>query len=560
MRITGRTDLNAVKQKGLKKLLCDKVRIAVGFATCGIATGADEIFKTLSKSLVNAKERVSLKKVGCIGYCKEEPIITVRFPGKPILLFPRVSPEKAAKLAEGVLAGKISPEGALCRIDSWDHVITKISYGDGFGEIPRYEDIPFFKYQRKLILRNAGIIDPEDIEEYIAVGGYSALIKALTEMTPSEIIDEVKKSGLRGRGGAGFPTGLKWEITAQEKVETKYLICNADEGDPGAYMNRNEMESDPHSLIEGMIIGGYAIGAREGIIYIRAEYPLAVKRIEKALEEARKYGFLGERILNTSFSFDIRIVKGAGAFVCGEETALIASIEGETGRPRPRPPFPAEKGLWGKPTCINNVETWCNIPLIIAKGGDWFSQIGTSGNSGTKVFSLVGEVDRVGLVEVPLGTTLRTIIFDIGNGSPEGTKVKAVQIGGPSGGCVPAKLFDTPVDYESLKSAGSIMGSGGMVVMSEKTSMVETARYFLTFTSDESCGKCTPCREGLKHMLNILERIIAGRGTREDIKTLEELALTIKATSLCGLGQTAPNPVLTTLRYFREEYERKIKR
>lgn len=559
MKIKGLEDLKEIAQRGLKKIKGNGIRIAVGLGTCGIATGAEEVYQSLERAIRNLSEDVLLTRVGCLGYCSEEPLVNLTIPGKPLVVLSRITPEDGEEILKKALSGEPLKGKTLCKIESWDHLTEKIYYGTGFDDIPSYEEIPFFKGQLKLVLRNAGLINPEDIEEYIAVGGYSSLYKAL-KMKPQEVIEEVKKSRLRGRGGAGFPTGLKWEITAKNKENEKYVICNADEGDPGAYMNRNEMESDPHSVIEGMAIGAYAIGAKEGIIYIRAEYPLAIKRIEIAIRQARELGLLGENIFGSEFSFDIKIVKGAGAFVCGEETALISSIEGKTGRPRPRPPFPAEKGLWGKPTNINNVETWCNIPIIIAMGGEAFSRIGKNDNTGTKVFSLVGEVQRIGLVEVPLGTTLRSIIYDIGNGSPNSLKVKAVQIGGPSGGCIPEKYFDTPIDYESLKSLGAIMGSGGMVVMSEKTSMVETAGFFLGFTSEESCGKCAPCREGLKNMFNILNKILSGRGSKEDLELLEELSDTIRVTSLCGLGQTAPNPVLTTIRYFREEYERLIER
>ncbi len=542
-------------EKAERELLAaDKPRISVGLATCGISVGGDRVFEEFKRLIEEKGYDVSLKKTGCIGFCKEEPLVNVKLPGKAILVLHRVTPEDVPEILQKVESGDDSFNKVLFQIDVWDHkTVPPISYGQPYEGIKRWQEIDFFKYQEKLVLRNAGIIDPESIEEYLAVGGYRALAKALN-MSPEEVIEEVKISGLRGRGGAGFPTGLKWEFTRKEKSDKKYVICNADEGDPGAYMNRNEMESDPHSLIEGMIIGAYAVGADEGIIYVRAEYPLAVERLQRAVEEAREWGFLGKNILGSDFSFDIKIVKGAGAFVCGEETALIASIEGRIGRPRPRPPFPAQRGLWGKPTNINNVETWMNIPLIILKGGEWFKQFGSESNSGTKVFSLVGKVNNVGLVEVELGTPLSRIVFDIGKGAPGGKKIKAVQTGGPSGGCIPEWLFDTPVDYVNLAKLGSIMGSGGIVVMDEDTCMVDTARYFLDFTVDESCGKCVPCREGLKRMLDILDDITKGRGKKEDISLLKELASTVKVTSLCGLGQTAPNPVITTLKYFEDEY------
>lgn len=538
----------------------DKPRIAVGLATCGIAAGGDRVFAALEAAIRRRGLDILLTKVGCIGYCREEPLVNIQLPGKPLVILHRVAETDAERIVDAVAEGDVPREKALCRVETWDPLVGEpLAFGTGFEDIPRYEEIPYFAPQRKIVLRDAGLINPEDIEEYLAVGGYSALHKALTEMSPEAVIDEVIASGLRGRGGAGFPTGMKWNFTKKEKSLRKYIICNADEGDPGAYMNRNEMESDPHMVLEGMIIGAYAIGAREGIIYVRSEYPLAIERLTKAMEAARAHGLLGDDIFGSGFSFNLTLAEGAGAFVCGEETALIASIEGKTGRPRPRPPFPAQKGLWGMPTNINNVETWTNIPVIITKGGAWFSGIGTEKNSGTKVYSLVGEVDRVGLVEVPLGTPIQTLVYDIGNGGIKGRKIKAVQTGGPSGGCIPASLFSTPMDYEHLTAVGSIMGSGGVVVMDETTSMVDTARFFIGFTNEESCGKCVPCREGLKHMLMILDKILSGKATQADLNLLEELSGIIKKTSLCGLGQTAPNPVLTTLKYFRDEYDAYLK-
>jgi len=424
--------------------------------------------------------------------------------------------------------------------------------------IPKMSDINFFKDQVLIVLRNRGRIDPEKIEEYIAYDGYQALAKALTEMTPEQIIEEIKISGLRGRGGAGFPTGIKWELCRKAKGDIKYIICNADEGDPGAFMDRSVLEADPHAVLEGMIIGAKAIGAQEGFVYVRDEYPLALRRVNIAIEQATEYGLLGENILGTDFSFKINVVRGGGAFVCGEETALIASIEGYVGRPRPRPPYPAEKGLWGKPTNNNNVETWANVPQIILRGGAWFASMGTEKSKGTKIFSLVGKVNNTGLVEVPMGTTLRTIVFDIGGGIPKGKKFKAVQTGGPSGGCVPESLIDLPVDYEKLTEAGAIMGSGGLIVMDEDTCMVDVAKYFVEFLEEESCGKCTPCREGLKRLKEVLTEITKGRGQPYHLEILDDIALTMKEASLCQLGATAPNPVLTTIKYFRDEYEEHI--
>ncbi len=560
MTISERKELTAHRDAGRRRLLPRRPRLAVGLATCGIAAGGDRVFAALESEIQRHNLDIELTRVGCIGCCGEEPLVNVQIPGKPLVILHRVSAADAERIVSAVMREEVPRELAFCRIDTWDPIVgAPLVFGEGFEEIPPYATIPFFAPQRKIVLRDAGLINPEDIDEYLAVGGYDAFLKVLAEMTPEEVVDEVIASGLRGRGGAGFPTGVKWNFTKKEPSLQKYIICNADEGDPGAYMNRNEMESDPHMILEGMLIGAYAIGAREGIIYVRAEYPLAIERLRTAIEQARNYGLLGNRIMGTDFSFDLTIAEGAGAFVCGEETALIASIEGQTGRPRPRPPFPAQKGLWGMPTNINNVETWTNIPVIISRGGTWFSGIGGEKNSGTKVFSLVGEVQRVGLVEVPLGTPIQTIVYDVGNGAAEGRRVKAVQTGGPSGGCIPASLFGTPVDYEHLAEVGSIMGSGGIVVMDEATSMVDTARFFVGFTNEESCGKCAPCREGLKHMLMILDKILAGKAVSSDLDLLEELSQVIKKASLCGLGQTAPNPVLSTLKYFRDEYDTFLK-
>ena len=424
----------------------------------------------------------------------------------------------------------------------------------GKSVVPRIADIDFFKHQRLIVLRNRGRIDPEKIEEYIAYDGYEALGKALTSMTPEEIVAEITAAGLRGRGGAGFPTGLKWSLCRAEAGTPKYLVSNGDEGDPGAFMDRSVMEADPHAVIEGMIIGARAVGAAKGFVYIRDEYPLAVQRVELAIRQAEASGLLGRDILGTGFDFDLEVVRGAGAFVSGEETALIASIEGRRAFPRQRPPYPSRHGLWGKPTVINNVETWANVPSIIRRGAAWFSGLGTATSKGTKVFSLVGKINNTGLVEVPMGISLRDIIFSIGGGVPGGREFKAVQIGGPSGGCVPAPLLDLPVDYESLKKAGTMMGSGGMIVMDDETCMVDVALYFLRFVGEESCGKCVPCRVGTREMAEIVARITTGEGSEEDLAKLEELAATVQKASLCGLGQTAPNPVLSTLRHFRDEY------
>ncbi|MFA5331488.1 MAG: NADH-ubiquinone oxidoreductase-F iron-sulfur binding region domain-containing protein [Methanoregula sp.] len=555
-------DRAAGEAAGKKKLFPGKPRIAVGLATCGIAVGGKKVYDRLKEIIEKTGADICLTKTGCIGYCREEPLVNIAIPGKPLVILHKVTEDDAEAIVEAVGNGMVPHEKVLCRVPVWDHLSgTVITYGSGFKEIPLYADIPFFAHQKKVILRNAGFINPEDIEDYLAVGGYAAAEQALTRMDPETVISEVEKSGLRGRGGAGFPTGTKWRITRDAPGKEKYIICNADEGDPGAYMNRNEMESDPHMLIEGLIIGAFAMGSKEGLIYIRAEYPLAIERLKTAIGQARARGLLGKNIFGTGFDFDIRIATGAGAFVCGESTALVASIEGQTGRPHPRPPRLTDPGggLWGIPSDLNNVETWCNVPVIIGNGSGWYAKIGEKDNTGTKVFSLVGKVDRVGLVEVPLGTTLETIVLDIGNGGAGGKKVKAVQTGGPSGGCIPVRLFDTPVNYESLNAVGSIMGSGGLVVMDEDTDMVDIARYFINFATGESCGKCVPCREGLRHMLILLNRLIARKGTVKDLETLALLADTIKNTSLCGLGQSAPNPVLTTLAYFREEYDALVK-
>ena len=555
MRIKSRSDLEEVRTIGLSKIQPDRPRIAIGLSTCGIAVGGENLFNRLYTLIKEGGYDIALTKVGCIGYCKEEPIVAVTIPKKPLILLHRVFPENAEEVINAVLKGEVPESLALCRILEWDHITGILQYGEGFDTIPLYNDVPFFLHQTKVILRDAGFINPEDIDEYIAVGGYEAAYTTLTERDPDAVIDEVKQSGLRGRGGAGFPAGLKWEITKKAKGTDKYIVCNADEGDPGAYMNRNEMESDPHMLVEGMLIGAYAMGISEGLIYIRAEYPLAIKRLIHAIDQAREYGLLGDNIFGTSFCFDIQLATGAGAFVCGESTALVASIEGKTGRPHPRPPRLTDSGVWGRPTDLNNVETWCNVPVIIAKGSKWYSGIGNSSNTGTKVFSLVGKVENVGMVEVPLGTSLHRIIFDIGSGGAGGKAVKAVQTGGPSGGCIPVRLFDTGVDFENLNRIGSMMGSGGLVVMDEDTNMVDIARYFINFAASESCGKCVPCREGLKHILLILNKIISGKALAQDLILLASLSDTIQKTSLCGLGQTAVNPVQTTLKYFMNEYE-----
>jgi NADH-quinone oxidoreductase subunit F len=554
-RIQDISAFSAVREAGLVKLMPAVPRITVGMGTCGRGNGAEGVYHAFADAVDNNGLNVVLASVGCFGACFEETLVGVRLPGDPLVILHRVQANDAARILHDVSTGNITPDLVYCKIEEWDHITGHLRYGSGYAEVPLWSEIPFFKGQKKIVLRDCGLINPDDIEEYIGIGGYQALYKVLIEGKPESVIEQIKSAKLRGRGGAGFLTGNKWEFLAKAQADQKFIICNADEGDPGAYMNRNEIESDPHALLEGMIIGGYVMGATCGIVYVRAEYPLAVHRLTRALEQAREYGILGDNILGRGFKFDIDIVEGAGAFVCGEETALIASLEGEAGRPRPRPPFPAQKGLWGKPTNINNVETWYNIAPIVTKGPAWFTETGSPKSAGTKVFSLVGKVASTGLVEMPLGTPLKTFIYDIGEGGIAGRQIKAVQTGGPSGGCIPQEMFDTPVDYESLTQLGSIMGSGGMVVMDEDNCMVDVARYFIEFTHSESCGKCIPCRVGLDKSLRILNRVTEGAGTMHHLELLDELSRYIRDCSLCGLGQTAPNPVLTTLRHFRNEFE-----
>ena len=550
MKVHTRSDLETLRAEGMSTLYPPRPRINVGMATCGRAAGAIAVHETLRDEADARGLDLMLVATGCIGYCQQEPLVDVALPGRDRVLYARMTPDRARDLIAAVAEGELPSAGALAIIPERNQV-----FSEKPGFLPLLDELPFYSRQRKIILRNCGLIDPARIEEYIARGGYQALARTLLDLTPQEVMDEVLHSGLRGRGGAGFPTGRKWQICHDAPGQPKYVICNGDEGDPGAYMDRTVLESDPYSVVEGLTIAGYAIGTRQGYIYVRDEYPLAVERVTQAVARAGELGLLGEDILGSGFDFNVTIVRGAGAFVCGEETALISSIEGGLGEPRPRPPFPATSGLWGKPTVINNVKTLATVPVIITRGADWYASIGIEGNTGTVVFSLVGKVANTGLVEVPLGLTLHDMIESIGGGGLDGKVVKAVQTGGPSGGCLPARLFDLPISYETLTQAGSIMGSGGMVVMDEDTCMVDVARYFLNFTMAESCGKCTPCREGTRYMHEILTRLVEGEGTPEDLELLEEVAGWVKAASLCGLGQTAPNPVLSTLRYFRDEYE-----
>lgn len=517
----------------------------IGMGTCGLAAGAGDVFAAVSAYLKGKSIQAQIRPVGCIGLDEEEVLVDVKMPGKVRVSYGRVTPEMVPRIIEEhVIKGQPVEEWVIGTVPDKENP---------------YPELPFYKKQRRNVLNRCGFINPEKIEDYLRHGGYGALLKVLSGMSGKEVIDTVKKSGLRGRGGAGFSTGQKWEFAYQAQGDKKYIICNADEGDPGAFMDRAVLEGDPHSVLEGMLIGAYAIGADEGYIYIRAEYPLAIRRLRIAIALAKKQGLLGENILGTGFNFDLKIKEGAGAFVCGEETALMNSIEGKRGMPRSRPPFPAQKGLWGKPSNINNVETWANIPLVIEKGVEWFKGIGTEGSSGTKIFAVTGKIKNTGLVEVPMGTTIREIVYEIGGGVQDARKCKGVQIGGPSGGCLPESMFETPVDYDSLTRAGSMMGSGGLVVLDDSTCMVEFARFFVNFTRRESCGKCTPCREGTQRMLEILTRLTKGRGNGDDLEKLEELASVMKDSSLCGLGQTAPNPVLSTLKYFRAEYEAHLK-
>lgn len=521
-------------------------RVLICAGTGCISSGSRDVHSEMLEAVENAGiKNCEVTITGCHGFCEQGPIVIIEPEG---IFYGGVSADDVEEIVEKQLKN--------------GEIVERLLFSEpNSGEKDKYyRDIMFYKKQERTVLKNCGHINPEKIEEYIITGGYRGLLRTLCDYKAQEVVEELKTSGLRGRGGAGFPTGLKWQFTAQAEGDQKYVVCNADEGDPGAFMDRSVLEGNPHAVIEGMLIAGYAIGASEGYVYVRAEYPLAIKRLEKAIAQAEQFGILGDNILASGFSFKLKIKAGAGAFVCGEETALLNSIEGERGMPRVRPPFPANKGLWQKPTLLNNVETYANVPIIMEKGGEWYASRGTEKSKGTKVFALTGKVNNTGLAEVPMGISMREIIFDIGGGINNGKKFKAVQIGGPSGGCLPEDKLDLPVDYDSLISAGAMMGSGGLVVMDETTCMVDLARFFLTFTQNESCGKCTPCREGTKRMLEILTRITEGEGQEGDIETLERMAKSVKNTSLCGLGQTAPNPILSTLRYFRDEYEAHIKK
>ncbi len=515
------------------------------FVCCGagcLSSGSGEVLEQLKKQVEarGLQNEIGVFPTGCMGPCNQGPLV-------------RMAPDDT--MYDQVAPGEVSDliESHCCRGEVLRH---KLLFADSGAQVfDRASEYPFFKLQLRIALENCGVINPENLDEYIAAGGYRALYRSLTGFSREEVIAEIKQSGLRGRGGAGYPTGLKWETVYKHVSAQKYVVCNGDEGDPGAFMDRGILEGDPHRVLEGMAIAGYAIGANKGFLYVRAEYPLAIKRFELAIKQAKAAQLLGPGILGTSFDFEVEIRVGAGAFVCGEETALLASIEGRRGQPRPRPPYPAEKGLWGKPTLINNVETFANIAPIILKGGEWYADLGTAKSAGTKCFALAGKIKNTGLIEVPMGMTLRQIIFDIGGGIPDGKRFKAAQTGGPSGGCIPEQHLDVPVDFENIVKVGSIMGSGGLIIMDESSSMVDVARFFMEFCMDESCGKCIPCRVGTKQMFDLLDRICEGRGTAKDLALLEELAPLVRETSLCGLGMTAPNPLLSTLRYFRQEYE-----
>lgn len=534
-------ELDEIRGIATKKMKMKRIMVCCGTGCCSSKSELlrDKFLEEIKKHNISG---VTCEKTGCFGFCAKGPIVVI---DPEEVFYETVKLEDVEEIVEKHIIG--------------GEYVQRLMPNENDKYVEKWHELDFYKKQKRIALRNCGVINPEDIDEYLAIGGYKALEKSLTTMSKEDVINIIMDSGLRGRGGAGFPTGKKWLLTKNVEGSIKYVCCNADEGDPGAFMDRSILEGDPHSVIEAMIIAGYTIGSNQGYIYIRAEYPIAVERLTIAINQAREYGLIGKNILGKGFDFDLEIRLGAGAFVCGEETALMNSIEGKRGEPRPKPPFPAEKGLFGKPTLLNNVETYANIPIIITKGASFYNKIGTEKSKGTKVFALGGNINNVGLVEVPMGTTLSEIIYDIGGGIPNGKKFKAAQTGGPSGGCIPAKLVETPIDCESLAMIGSMMGSGGLIVMDESKCMVNIARFFLEFTVDESCGKCTPCRIGTKRMLEILDRIIAGKGEEGDIEKLEELATTIKSASLCGLGQTAPNPVLSTIRYFRDEYEAHIR-
>jgi NADH:ubiquinone oxidoreductase subunit F (NADH-binding)/(2Fe-2S) ferredoxin/ferredoxin len=563
VKIQSVNDLETISGEYSKRLYHPTgIKVNVGMASCGIAAGAQAAFERAKKEF-NGNGNIAICQTGCIGYCELEPLVEILEDGKPRVVYRNITEDKILDAVQDYREGRFNPKMILGQMrdplglleENLQNPLTNVQALDA---IPYFEDVPFYKSQVKIALRNCGYIDPDCIEEYIARGGYLAFVQALAGMNPGEIIEFIKKSGLRGRGGGGFPTGIKWETCAKHHGD-RYVICNADEGDPGAYMDRSILEGDPHSVLEGMLIAALAIGSSQGFIYVRNEYPLAVKRLVTAIKQAETYGLLGDRIAGTDFCFHIKISTGAGAFVCGESTALMASLEGKVGRPRAKYIHTVEKGFRDEPSNLNNVETYANVPAILLKGADWYAGMGTEHSKGTKVFSLVGKIKNTGLVEVPMGMSLRDIAFTIGGGVPKKKKFKAIQTGGPSGGCIPETYLDLPVDYQKLAEMGSIMGSGGMIVMDQDTCMVDLARYFMDFLKEESCGQCNPCREGIKQVLEILTNICEGHGKEGDIELLEELGKMIQKFSLCGLGTSAPNPVLTTILYFREEYEAHIK-
>jgi NADH:ubiquinone oxidoreductase subunit F (NADH-binding)/(2Fe-2S) ferredoxin/NAD-dependent dihydropyrimidine dehydrogenase PreA subunit len=560
MKIKTEKDLTTIAAAGESTIRPQQMKIMIGSASCGISAGARAVEEAAIAAIAELDFTAEVTRTGCVGWCQREPMVDILVPGAPRLTYDLVTPQKIRSILSAyVEKGKPPVAGALYRYAGEENVpqdrIHSYPEPGEYKAIPERSTFDFFRRQERLILRNCGTIDPMRIEEAIARGAYRGAFRAFTATAPKAIVETMLASGLRGRGGAGFPTGRKWQTAMEQAGDVKYMVCNADEGDPGAFMDRSVLEGDPHALLEGLMIGAFAIGAHRGFVYVRSEYPLAVSTLQHAIVQARNYGLLGEDIFGTGFNLDIEIRKGAGAFVCGEETALIASIEGRAGEPRPRPPFPAVRGLWGKPTVINNVKTLSSIGPIMSRGPEWYAARGKENNRGTTVFSIVGAVKNTGLVEVPLGIPLREMIEVIGGGSRSSRPIKAVQTGGPSGGCIPSSLFDLSVDYEKLGEAGAMMGSGGMIAIDSSTCIVDLARFFLSFTMEESCGKCTPCREGTRQLYHILERICAGKGSMEDLDRLESLAATIKSASLCNLGQTAPNPVLTALRHFRSEFE-----
>ncbi len=553
-----REDLDELAEAGFTSLYPDHTKIKVGLGTCGRAAGALDVQQALIDEVKQRDMDAEVAETACIGLCQREPLVDVQVPGESRVLYGDIGPEQVPELLDAIADGQVLNDHAVMRRDS-DPVILRdeeheLATDRVVDEVISGDEHPFYRHQLRIAMRNCGIIDPASLEEYVARGGYYALYRALNEMDPEEILDYIWRAELRGRGGGGFPAGIKWSSCRDAEGDVKYVICNADEGDPGAYMDRSILEGDPHTALEGLLIGGYAIGCKEGFIYVRHEYPLARKRFSQALETAREVGLLGEDIMGSGFDFDVHIVRGGGAFVCGESTALMASIEGRVGEPRDKYIHTSESGLWDKPTTLNNVESWSNVPAIISRGPEWFGGLGSENSNGTKVFSLVGKVNTTGLIEVPMGITLREIIYDIGGGIPGGKEFKAVQTGGPSGGCIPADHLDLPVDFDRLDEVGSMMGSGGMIVMDEDTCMVDVAKYFLDFLKDEQCGKCTPCREGVHRMYQILDKICSGEAEMEDLELLEETGEFVQEASLCGLGTSAPNPVLSTLEYFRDEY------